>query len=130
MPRERAIFSDGRTGPRSIARPRTEGRSPDHAPPRVPTALLRAVRHPVTRCPIACLAAVAAANNTARYLGSSLGVAVTASLMGLGHPATARAAAAGADHAVLAATLLWLLGAAGAPAVRAAQRRVSARYGS
>ncbi|MEU6968824.1 hypothetical protein AB0A71_13980 [Kitasatospora aureofaciens] len=75
-------------------------------------------------------AAAALANNTARYLGSSLGVAVTVSLMGLGHPATARAAAAGADHAVLAATLLWLLGAAGALAVRAAQRRVSARYGS
>jgi hypothetical protein len=43
---------------------------------------------------------------------------------------TARAAADGANHAVLAATVLCVLGVAGALAVRAAQRRVSARHGS
>ncbi|MFE5584605.1 hypothetical protein [Kitasatospora sp. NPDC056531] len=78
----------------------------------------------------ACAAMGSGANNTARYLGSSLGVAVTVTLMGLGRPATARAAADGANHAVLAATVLCVLGAAGALAVRAAQRRVSARHGS
>ncbi|MFE4973241.1 MFS transporter [Kitasatospora sp. NPDC056651] len=80
----------------------------------------------VTSVPAHRAAMGSGANNTARYLGSSLGVAVTVTLMGLGRPATPRAAADGADHAVLAATVLCVLGAAGALAVRAAQRRGAA----
>ncbi|WBP85070.1 MFS transporter [Kitasatospora cathayae] len=81
----------------------------------------------VTSVPAHRAAMGSGANNTARYLGSSLGVAVTVTLMGLGGPATARAAADGTNHAVLAATALCALGAAGALVARAAQRRGRAR---
>ncbi|WP_406207324.1 MFS transporter [Kitasatospora sp. NBC_01560] len=56
------------------------------------------------------------ANNTARYLGSALGVAVTVALATPAHPGT------GADHAVLASVAFCLLGAALPLAARARRR--------
>ncbi|MBD0688927.1 MFS transporter [Streptomyces sp. CBMA123] len=58
------------------------------------------------------------ANNTSRYLGSALGVAVTVAVAGSAHPATAgpeaaaHALATGTDRAVLVAAVLCLIGAA------------------
>ncbi|MFD8780861.1 MFS transporter [Kitasatospora sp. NPDC059599] len=73
------------------------------------------------------------ANNTARYLGSALGVAVTVAVTGSARPgapgpdAAARALAAGADRAVLVAAALCLAGALLALAARTAERRAAAR---
>ncbi|MFE4970915.1 MFS transporter [Kitasatospora sp. NPDC056651] len=50
------------------------------------------------------------ANNTARYLGSALGVAIAITAAGSAHPGS-RALAAGTDRAVLVATVLCFLGA-------------------
>ncbi|WP_371483113.1 MFS transporter [Kitasatospora sp. NBC_00315] len=68
------------------------------------------------------------ANNTARYLGSALGVAVVVTVVnrsapGRAGPDAARAMAAGADRAVLLAAAFCLAGAALALWARAAQRR-------
>ncbi|MER7849453.1 MFS transporter [Kitasatospora sp. NPDC096077] len=53
------------------------------------------------------------ANNTSRYIGSALGVAVTVAVAGTPGPATtADTLATGTDHAVLVAAALCLLGAA------------------
>ncbi|MBV6698183.1 MFS transporter [Kitasatospora aureofaciens] len=72
------------------------------------------------------------ANNTSRYLGSALGVAVTVAVAassrptGPGHEAAARALAAGTDRAVLVAAGLCLAGALLAVAARAAEARAGA----
>ncbi|MGW7583242.1 MFS transporter [Kitasatospora sp. NPDC054768] len=72
------------------------------------------------------------ANNTSRYLGSALGVAVTVAVTGSARPgspgpgAAARALAAGADRAVLVAAALCLVGALIALAARAAEARSGA----
>jgi MFS family permease len=65
------------------------------------------------------------ANNTARYLGSSLGVAVMIGLVSAGRSAHGPAAATanGGNHAVLVAALLCLVGAAIALWARAAEAR-------
>ncbi|MGC0313858.1 MFS transporter [Kitasatospora acidiphila] len=64
-------------------------------------------------------------NNTARYLGSSLGIAIVLavinSVRSAGHPAAA--VATGADRAILVAILMCLLGAAVALWARAAGTR-------
>ncbi|WP_181799173.1 MFS transporter [Kitasatospora acidiphila] len=64
-------------------------------------------------------------NNTARYLGSSLGIAiflaVINSVRSAGHPAAA--VATGANHAILVAILMCVLGAAVALWARAAGAR-------
>ncbi len=67
------------------------------------------------------------ANNTARYLGSSLGVAVTVTVVTRASSphGPAAAVATGANHAVLVAAALCLLGAATALWGRAAQSRTS-----
>ncbi|WP_329569705.1 MFS transporter [Kitasatospora sp. NBC_01266] len=64
------------------------------------------------------------ANNTARYLGSALGVALALALIGSAHSAAgpAAATAAGADRAIVVAVALCLLGAVIALWVRAAAR--------
>lgn len=68
------------------------------------------------------------ANNTSRYLGSALGVAVTVTVATSAHPhtpdpeATARALATGTDRAVLVAATLCLLGATLALAAHRAAR--------
>ncbi|MDH6118401.1 MFS family permease [Kitasatospora sp. GAS204A] len=71
------------------------------------------------------------ANNTARYLGSALGVALSLALIGSARsPAgPAAAAAAGADRAIVVAVALCLLGAAVALWARAAAR-AAARSGA
>ncbi|MEV8323493.1 MFS transporter [Kitasatospora sp. NPDC056731] len=69
------------------------------------------------------------ANNTSRYLGSALGVAVTVAVAGSARPggpgreAAARALAAGTDRAVLVAAALCLVGALLALAARTAEVR-------
>jgi MFS family permease len=64
-------------------------------------------------------------NNTARYLGSSLGIAISLALINsvrpAGHPAAA--VAAGSDRAVLVAVVMCVLGAAVALWARAAGAR-------
>lgn len=68
------------------------------------------------------------ANNTARYLGSALGVAIALALINSGHAAAGPAAGvtAGADRAIVVAVVLCLLGAAVALWARAASRRRTA----
>lgn len=67
------------------------------------------------------------ANNTSRYIGSALGVAVTVAVAGsarpttLGPAAAAHALATGTDRAVLVAAALCLIGAALALAARTAE---------
>ncbi|MEV7023912.1 MFS transporter, partial [Kitasatospora sp. NPDC093558] len=69
------------------------------------------------------------ANNTSRYMGSALGVAVTVAVAtsahptGPGHAAAARALAAGTDRAVVVAATLCFAGAALALAARTAESR-------
>jgi MFS family permease len=65
------------------------------------------------------------ANNSARYLGSALGVAIVATLVGQGRSTAgpAQAMAAGADEAVLVAAALCLAGAAVALWARVAEAR-------
>ncbi|WP_051711086.1 MFS transporter [Streptomyces sp. NRRL S-350] len=69
------------------------------------------------------------ANNTSRYVGSALGVAVTVAVAGSARPgapgpaAAARALAAGTDRAVLVAAALCLVGALLALAARTAEAR-------
>ncbi|MFF2142814.1 MFS transporter [Kitasatospora sp. NPDC058190] len=69
------------------------------------------------------------ANNTSRYLGSALGVAVTVAVAGSaraaapGPEAAARALATGTDRAVLVAAALCLIGAVLAVAARRAEAR-------
>ncbi|MEV7598555.1 MFS transporter [Kitasatospora sp. NPDC089797] len=70
------------------------------------------------------------ANNTSRYIGSALGVAVTVAVAGSAHtvgPAgpAAAALATGTDRAVLVAAALCLLGAALALAARTAESRTA-----
>lgn len=72
------------------------------------------------------------ANNTSRYLGSALGVAVTIAVAGSaratgpGPEAAARALATGTDRAVLVAAALCLVGAVLALAARGAESRAEA----
>ncbi|MEU8512442.1 MFS transporter [Kitasatospora sp. NPDC048722] len=69
------------------------------------------------------------ANNTSRYVGSALGVAVTVAVAASAHPtapgheAAARALAAGTDRAVVVAAALCFAGALLALASRAAESR-------
>lgn len=77
------------------------------------------------------------ANNTSRYVGSALGVAVTVAVAASAHPtapgheAAARALAAGTDRAVVVAAALCFAGALLALASRAAEsRRTGAAEGA
>ncbi|MFE4393182.1 MULTISPECIES: MFS transporter [Streptomycetaceae] len=64
------------------------------------------------------------ANNTSRYLGSALGVALTVTVTGSPHP-TAHTLAAGTDRATLTAAALCLLGALLALAAHTTESRTT-----
>ncbi|MGW2375301.1 MFS transporter [Kitasatospora sp. NPDC001683] len=74
------------------------------------------------------------ANNTSRYLGSALGVAVTVAVAGSARPTTpgpeaaAHALATGTDRATLVAAALCLAGAALALAARSAESRTTPEH--